>query len=164
LNIWPTKPSGVQFARPMRPPRRQTRASSARSRLIRGKHHAEGRQHRVVTLVGERQRFGIGDLKNHVQMLGPRPILSPFEQRRDIVGRGHLAATPRRRQGGVAVAGGDIQHLLIAAQVAGLGEVFADDLQGGADHRVIAAGPGDFLALFQTRQINGVLINCSAAG
>ena len=28
LNSWPTKPSGVQLARPILPPRRQTRASS----------------------------------------------------------------------------------------------------------------------------------------
>ena len=32
LNIWPMKPSGVQLARPMRPPGRHTRSSSAAAR------------------------------------------------------------------------------------------------------------------------------------
>ena len=32
-----------------------------RLRLIRGEHHAEGREHRVVTVICERQRLGVGD-------------------------------------------------------------------------------------------------------
>ena len=65
------KPSGVQFASPMRPPGRSTRSISLRGTAVVGReHHAEGGQHDVEGAVGEGQRLGIGDLELHVQALG----------------------------------------------------------------------------------------------
>ena len=69
-----------------------------------------------------------------------------LEQRFDVVGGGDLAAAARGGERGVAVAGRDVEHALVPAQVAGLGELLADDLEGGADDGVVAAGPRGLLA------------------
>ena len=122
--------------------------------LIGGKHHPERRQHRGKTAIGERQGFRVGDLKSHFQMFGAGAILAALQQHRNVIGRGHQTTAPRRCQGRIAVAGSHIKHLFIAAQIAGFGEVFADNLQCGADHGVVATGPGDFLAFLQGSEIN----------
>jgi hypothetical protein len=53
----------------------------------------------------------------------------------------------------VAVAGRDVEHLGAAAQVDGLAELFADDLQRGADRRIVARGPGRLLLGLQGGEI-----------
>ena len=78
-----------------------------------------------------------------------------LEQRADIVGRhdvGEAAGGGERR---IAVAGGDIEDALVAAQIDGLAEHFADDLQRGADDGVVAGAPGDLLASLDRGEIDG---------
>jgi len=70
------------------------------------------------------------------------------QQPTDIIGRSHLGETARRRQRGVAIPGGDIEHTFAGAQIDGLANAFTDDLQGGADDGIIAGGPGGLLAFF----------------
>ena len=65
-----------------------------------------------------------------------RASLAALEQRGHVVGRGHLAAAAGSRERRVAVAGGDIEHALARAHVERFAELFADDLQRGADDRV----------------------------
>ena len=69
-----------------------------------------------------------------------------LEQRRHVVGRGHLAPAARGGERGVAVAGGDVEHRLAGAQIERLAQLLADDLQGRADDGVVAGRPGGLLA------------------
>ena len=82
------------------------------------------------------------------QALGDGAFLAAFEQGGDVVGRGHHRKAARRRKRGVAVAGGDIEHAFAGAQIDRLAELFADDLQRGADRGVVAGGPGFLLGAF----------------
>jgi hypothetical protein len=50
-----------------------------------------------------------------------------------------------RRQRGIAVAGGDVEHLLAGPEVERLAQLLADDLQRGADDGVVAGRPGAVL-------------------
>jgi hypothetical protein len=134
LNNWPMKLSGVQFA--------------SRLLLVRREHHAERRQHDVEAGVRERQRFGIGFAENNRQAVGHGALAAAFEQRADIVRRHHLGEAARRRERRIAVAGGDIEDALIAAQVDRFAEHLADDLQGDADDGVIAGRPRALLTAF----------------
>ena len=61
----------------------------------------------------------------------------------------------RGGQRGVAVACGDVEHALVGLQVAGLGELLADELQRGADHGVVAGAPGSLLAGLHGGEVNG---------
>ncbi|MNU84235.1 hypothetical protein D3C71_739480 [compost metagenome] len=137
-------------ARPTDP--RQLRCSLG---LVRGEHYAESRKHGVETGIVKRQRFGIGHLKRHVEALSPRSVFAAFEQCGHIVGRRNQATPARSGQCGIAVAGGDVEHLLIAQQVAGFGQLLADNLQGRADHGIVATGPSGHLTVFQGSKING---------
>ena len=157
------KPSGVQFAMPMRPPGRSTRSiSRADASVVGREHHAEGRQHGVEAGIVERQRLGVGDLEAHGQAFGVRALAALLEQRRHVVGGGHVGKAARRGQRRVAVAGGDVEHALAGADVGGLGERLADDLQRRADDGEVAAGPGGLLALLDRREVrrtDGVVKN-----
>ena len=80
---------------------------------------------------------------------------SALEQCADIVGRddvGEAAGGGERR---VAVAGGDVEHALVAAQVDRLAQRLADDLQGGADDGVVARAPGELLAALDGGEVDG---------
>ena len=135
------------------------------SRLVGREHHAERGDDRVEACVLEGQRFSIGHLERDVQPLRARPLGAAFEQRRHVVGRGHLATAARGRERGVAVPGCHVEHVFIPAKVARLGQRFADDLQGGADHRVVSAGPRRLLAAFESSEIDwcihGFIAPCS---
>ncbi|MNY41791.1 hypothetical protein D3C86_1766300 [compost metagenome] len=66
-----------------------------------------------------------------------------------------MASTARGSECRIAVTGGHIEHAFVAEQVAGFGELFADNLQLGADHGIVAAGPRGHLTVFQGSKING---------
>ncbi len=69
----------------------------------------------------------------------------PFEQRADIVRRHDLGIAPRRGERRIAIACGDVEDALVAAQVDGLAQVFADDLKRDADGAIVAGAPGGLL-------------------
>jgi hypothetical protein len=94
--------------------------------MVGGEHHAEGRDDRVEAGIVERQRLGIGLLEADLQALGGGTLGAALEQRADVVGRRHPAATSRRGERRVAVAGGDVEDALVGAQVAGFGDDLAD--------------------------------------
>jgi len=81
-----------------------------------------------------------------VEMFGACTLGSAVEQRRHIVGRRDATAAARGRERRVAVAGRNVEHALVPAQVARFGERFADDLQRRADDGVVAARPCGLLA------------------
>ena len=150
------KLSGVQFARPMRPPCRQTRTSSAAAVVLVGReHHPEGRGDRVEGAVGEGQRLGVRHLEDGGQALGLGPGAAAVEQRVDVVGRDDVGAAPGERQGRVAVAGGDVERGRAGRKVERLGEGLADDLQRDADPGIVARGPGGLLALLDGGVVGG---------
>ena len=156
-------PCGVQFARPIRPPGLQhTQHLARRALVIRREHHAEGGQHDVEAAVVERQCLGIGHLKLHGQIFRTRALAPFVQQRRHIVGRGHVGEATCRRKRRVAVAGGDIEHTLAGAHIGGFGERFADDLQRGTDDGEVAAGPGGLLALLDRGEIRHGEIGAAA--
>ena len=78
-----------------------------------------------------------------------------LEQRGHIVGGGHVAPAARGRKGGIAVAGGDVEHAAACAQVERFAQVLTDDLQRGTHDRIVAGGPGGLLAGLDCGEIDG---------
>src|SRR5690349_8812070 len=118
-------------------------------------HDAERRQYRVEARIFERQRFDVGNLEGDVEALGACAFRAAIEQRRYVIGRRDDTTATRCGKCRVTVAGGDVEHVLVVFQVAGLGEHFADDLQRGADDGVIAAAPGGLLTQLEGGKIDG---------
>jgi hypothetical protein len=87
--------------------------------------------------------------------LGLGAFAALVEQALHVVGRGDDRVAACRGQRGVAVAGGHVEHGLVGAHVGGLGQCLADDLQGGADDGVVAAGPGGLLAQLDGGEVGG---------
>ena len=114
--------------------------------LIRREHDAEGRKHDVEAGIGEGKRFRIGLLERDRQAVGLGALAPALEKRADIVGRHDVGEAAGRGERRIAVAGGDVEDALVAAQIDGLAERFADDLQRGADDGVVAGAPGGLLA------------------
>jgi len=98
-----------------------------------------------VLVVGGDEGMGGAALMSAESALRVGAGLRGVKKALDVVGRCHLCEAARRGNGGVAVAGGHVQHGCAGFQVDGLAELFADDLQGGADQGVIAGGPGGLL-------------------
>ncbi len=147
LNSWPMKLSGVQLARPILPPGRQTRIEFVRRLLLIGREHdAEGRKHDIEAGIREGKRFRVGFLERDRQALGFGAVAATIEKRADIVRRHDVGEAAGRGERRIAVAGGDVEDALVAAEIDGLAEHFADDLQRGADDGVVAGAPGDLLA------------------
>lgn len=121
--------------------------------MVGGEHHAGGRDHDVEAAIGERQAFRIGNPERHVEAVGEGALAGAIEEGRHVVGGDDLAATPGCGQRDIAVAGRDIEHLLAGAHVERFAELFADDLQRGADHGVVARRPGRLLTGLQRRQV-----------
>jgi hypothetical protein len=149
------KPSGVQFARPIRPPDFVTRANlGSRPGVVWSEHHAEGRQDGVELAVVEGQLLDVGDGERDGHALGPRSVGATVEKARDVVGRRNTGAAPSSGEGGVAVAGRDVEDLLVPVDVARFGKLLTDELEGGADDGVVAARPGGLLATLDGGEID----------
>jgi hypothetical protein len=83
-----------------------------------------------------------------------RPFAGAFEQRRDVIGRGHLAPAPRGGERRIAVSGGHVENALARANVEGFAQILADDLKRGPDNAVVAGRPGRLLAGFKGREVD----------
>ena len=103
-------------------------------------------------LVREGEILGISHLRGEGQPVGVRPASGPVEQVLDIVGGDYVAATASGGQCGVAVTGGDIEDLPAGTHVDRLAQLLSHQLQRGADHCVVARGPGGVLLLLDCRQ------------
>ncbi len=101
----------------------------------------------------EGQRLGIGFLELDRKPVGLGTFAPAVEQRADIVRRYDVGEAAGRGERRIAVAGGDIEDALVAAQIDGLAQHLADDLQRGADHGVVAGAPGDLLAALDRGEI-----------
>src|SRR5581483_11380443 len=97
---------------------------------------------------------GIGGPELDGEAVGSGTGAAALEQARNVVGRDDVAPAPRRGQREVAVAGGYVEHLLPRADVERLAQRLADDLQGGADHSVIAGRPGTMLACLERVEVD----------
>jgi hypothetical protein len=123
--------------------------------LFGSEHDTEGREHDIEAGVRKGQIFRVGFLEGDGQALrfGAHP--AAFEQRADVVRRHDVSEAAGRGQRRVAVAGGDVEDALVAADIDGLAQHLADDLQGGADDGVVAGGPGAVLAGLDRGEIDG---------
>jgi len=121
--------------------------------LIRREHHAEGGNDHVEARVRKWKRLGIGLAEVDGERLGRGALTAALEQGRHIVGRGDVAPAARGRKRDIAVAGRHVEHRAAGAEVERLAEVFADNLQGGADHRIVAGGPCALLARLDGAEI-----------
>jgi hypothetical protein len=128
----------------------------ARGLLLVGREHdAEGRQHDVEAAVRERKALRVGLPEGDRQAVGLRTLAAALEQRADVV-RGHdVGEATGGGERRVAVSSGDVEDALVAADVDGLAQHLADDLQGGADDGVVAGGPGGLLASLDRGEIDG---------
>ena len=140
LNSWPMKPSGVQFARPILPPDLQhTRSSSAAALSWSGVNITPKVETTTSKLSSGNGNASASASRNStVQPLGRGALAAAIEQRRHVVGRGHVAPAARGRERHVAVAGRDVEHLAAGAKIERLAQLLADDLQGRADDGVVA--------------------------
>ena len=148
------KPSGVQLTRPMVPPGRQTRTSSAAARsLVGGEHDAQGGKDGVEGGVGEGQGLGVALGEGDLQPLGRRPFPAALQQLGDVVDAGDLGAVAGRGQGGVAAAGGHVQDAVAGPQAGRLGQVLGHGHDPGGHGGVVAAGPHLLLARLDRGQV-----------
>jgi hypothetical protein len=69
-------------------------------------------RHDVEAVVGERQRLGVGLAEADGKSIGRGALARALEQRRHVVGGDHVAPATRGREGDVAVARGNVEHLL----------------------------------------------------
>ncbi len=146
LKIWPTKPSGVQQARPILPPGRQTRASSRAAWGWSGANitpKVETTTSKDASAKGK--RFGVGLLEVDLPALGRGAQAAAFEQRGNVVGAGDASTATGGGEGDVPVARGDIEDLGPAAEIERFAQQLAGELQGGAEDGIVSAGPGYLL-------------------
>ena len=110
-------------------------------------HRAEDGRDGVERRVGERQRLGVALEQLDVEALGGGALAAALEQRRHVVDADRGAAVPGGGDGGVAAAGGDVEHAPAGVQVGGVAEVLGDEHDAGGDDGEVAARPGLLLAL-----------------
>ena len=141
------KPSGVQFASPIRPPAPDdAQELGRRAFLVRREHDAVGREDDVEAPVGEGEALRVGDLEGDGKPIGLGASPRLLEELRHVVRRGDVGEPARRRERRVAVAGGDVEHPLEGEEVDRFAERLADHLEPYADLAEVAGGPGRLLA------------------
>jgi hypothetical protein len=114
--------------------------------LIGREHHPERGHDDVETATGEWQRLGIGLKKADVEPICLGAFAGAIEQCRHVIGGDHVAPTARRGERGVAVAGRDVEHIVMRANIERLAKLLADDLKSGADDGIVTGGPRSMLA------------------
>ena len=156
LNSWPMKLSGVQLVSPILPPGLQTRSSSFAACSWLGVNITPKVESTTSKLSSANGRFSASaSLEGYRQPVGGGALAPALEQRTDIIGRDHIGEAARRGKRGIAVAGCDIQHALAAAEIDGLAQHFAYNLQGGADDGIVAGRPRALLARLHGIEVDG---------
>ena len=150
------KPVGVQLARAIVPPGRQTRRSSAAAlpwsgANIEPKTEVTASKERVR----ERQCLGVALDELDLEALGGGALAALVEQRRHVVDADGRAAEPRGRDRRVAAAGGDVEDAPAGVQVGGVAELLGDDLDLRRDDGEVAARPGLLLPLLDRPEVWG---------
>ena len=97
--------------------------------------------------------LGVALLEGDGEPFGGRAGAPPLQQGGHVVHAGHLAQAARSRDGGVAAAGGHVQHALAGAQVHSVAQPLAHGDDEGRNHLVIAGGPGLLLAALDRRVV-----------
>jgi hypothetical protein len=96
-------------------------------------HDAERGQHEVERAGFEREVLGVADAQFDRQAFRGRSCAGAIEELVDVIGRGDDATAARRGEGGVALAGGDVEDELTGDDVNRLAEQLAGWLQRRAD-------------------------------
>jgi hypothetical protein len=152
------KTSGVQLAKPIRPPGRQTRARSDAAVFRSGENITRNIDSTASKLASPKGSLGVSHLKRYVETVSARPCRASLEQGRNIIGRGDLAAATYCREGGTSVAGSRIEEALIRVEIGRLGPQFADELQDDADHRIVPVAHASRGRAFRTARSVGTYI------
>ena len=153
-NSSPRKPSGVHDASAMIAAGAGHADELGRgARLVGREHRAEDREHGVVLAVLARQRFGVGLGELDVQALGARSRAAAFEQRRNVVRAGHVAAAAGGGDRGVAGPAGHVEHARAGDEVGAVHEALGDDVDQGSDDAEVTAGPHGLLALLDRGEV-----------
>lgn len=121
--------------------------------LVGTEHSAEGGRDRIEGPVGEGKFLSVGFPESDRKAFDLGPLASPLQEALDIVRGDHVAPAAGGGERKIAVAGSDIEHLLAGAQVERFGELFADNLERGADDGVVARRPGRLLLGLDRSQI-----------
>jgi hypothetical protein len=135
--------------------------------MVRREHGTEDAQHRVERRVRHGQVFGVTEPELDVEAFGHRPPASAFEQLGNVVDAEGVGAGAGRRQGGVAVAARDVEHLPAGPQVGRVGEQLAGQHDPRGDDGEVAAGPGLLLTrlddrVVRTRRGHSHDVSCSS--
>ena len=125
-----------------------------RGLLVVGREHGSVDRHGCVEgRVLHREVLGVALDELDVDALGGHPDPAVGDELRHVVDAQRRSAGPGGGDGGVAVAAGDVEHPPAGPHVDRVDEHLADDLDLGADHREVAAGPGLLLARLDEGEI-----------
>ena len=130
--------------------------------MIRGEHRPEHRGHRVEGAVGERQCLCVAFEQGHVEPFRRGPLAAALEQARHVVDADRVAAEPCGRDGRVAAAGCDVEHVPAGVEVGRVDELLGDEHDPGRDGVKVAARPGLLLPLLDGCQVGVVTAGASA--
>ena len=148
------KPSGVQLARAIVPPGlRDAEQLGGRLRVVGREHGAEDGRDGVEGAVRERQRLRVALQQLDRKPLGLGAAAAALEERRDVVDADGGAAVARRGDGGVAAAGGDVEHAPACLEVGGVAEVLGHEHDPGGHDGEVAARPGRLLPLLDRVEV-----------
>jgi hypothetical protein len=140
---------------PLRCPARQTNLSFAladashlcrRAALVGCEDHSKSGDHHVKATIVERQRLSISLAKHHREAISVRALAGSLQERWHVVGCDDVTPAPSSCKGDVPVASGNIEYGLASPQVECFAKVFANDLKGGTDYRVVTRRPRSLLA------------------
>ena len=90
---------------------------ACRPLLIRSEHDAEGRKDDIEAVIRKRKSFRAGFLERYRQTLGLGTFTPAVEERADVVRRYDLGEAAWRGKRRIAVARGDIEDAMVAAEV-----------------------------------------------
>ena len=155
LNSWPMKPSGVQLARPILPPRLAHAQQLGGGLVLVGReHHAEGRDDDVEAASANGSASASASRNVDRQARRPRRARG---RARAAPARSRSTVTSHQRRAAASATlplpAATSSTFSPGAQVEGLAQLLADDLQRGADDGVVARRPRGLLAGLDGREV-----------
>ena len=141
----------------MRPPRHNTRTSSDAARSWFGANMTPNVERTTSKVASGKGKASASAWRtSSVSPSATARRVRSLEERADIIGSSDHGPAAGGRERRVAVAGGDVEHAFAGADLDGLAQRFADDLQRGADHGVVTRRPHVSLTRLDRLVVDGV--------